>query len=356
MSSFVVENYFCDGECGAATILLVAVLLPLFFLLLTVTVEMNSFLAQRQLAQEILDMMGRQLLRTPQSREEVSQAIKERLKSHSAFVVLHGVSTTRIPTQATVQGEFSYITTFAGLFPTMKGVEQLKIPFQISTRISRVPYDVILLTDRSIQSSEGSCQSSTLTSLNNFSRTLYSSAEIGGASSIIAGILDPASSEVVRLDSKASGLHEDVLCNGDIGYVAVKDALASLKGVAVYPLDPHVFVNSVQESIFQERTKAPSRKQIVLLLTRGFDDRWKPLEGLVPALEQNAQTTGLVVSLTRVIIDEGNAGSSKCENEWKSINSQSISSRCISVRSDGQLNGTLLTALLADSSEAILER
>lgn len=345
-----------NQECGAATILLVAVLLPLFLLLLTVTVEMNSFLAQRQLAQEILDLMGRQLLRTPQTREEISRAIKIRLKKQEAFVSLHGISTTRTPTQATVQGEFSYVTTFAGLFPTMQGVEQLKIPFQIVTRISRVPYDVIILTDRSIQSSEDPCASPVLTDSNIFSGDLYSSSEENGASSIIAGVLDPVSSEVVRLDAALPGNTKNVLCAGDVGYVPVKEALTSVRGAAVYPSDPYVFVSSIQEAIFQGRPKTPSRKQIVLLLTRGFDDRWKPLAGIVQALERNAQTAGLVVSVTRVIIDEVNGKNSKCTEEWSSVTSATMSSRCISVRSSGQLNGTLLTALLADSGEAVLER
>lgn len=356
MNSFRKKDRVSTQERGAATILLVAVLLPLFFLLLTVTVEMNSFLAQRQLAQEILDLMGRQLLRTPQTREEVSRAIKIRLKKHEAFVSLQGISTTRTPTRATVQGEFSYLTTFAGLFPSMQGVEQLKIPFQITTRISRVPYDVILLLDRSIQSSEDECRSPVLTVSNTFSSALYASAEKNGTSSIIAGVLDPVSSEVVRLDSALPSNTKNLLCVGNVGYVPVKDALTSVRGAAVYPADPYVFISSVQEAIFQERSITPSRKQIVLLLTRGFDERWKPLAGIVSALERNAQAAGLVVSLTRVIIDEANGGKSKCTEEWPSVTSATISSRCISVRSSGQLNGTLLTALLADSGEAVLER
>jgi hypothetical protein len=356
MNSAGAENYLPCGESGAATMLLIAVMLPLFLFLLTVTVEMNSFLAQRQIAQEILDVMGRQLLRTSQSGEEVSRAIRQRLKSQEAFVTLQGVSSHRTPHQATVQGEFSYTTTFAGLFPTVRSIERLKIPFRIAARISRVPYDVILITDRSIQSSEDRCHSPVLRVANEFARNLYSSAEENGVSSIIAGVLDPVNSEVVRLDARASGDTENLLCSGDTGYVAVKDALASISGTAVYPSDPHLFVNSVQEVVFQDRSKRPSRKQIILFLTRGFDSRWKPLEGIVSTLEQNAQATGLVVSLTRVIIDESDAGNSKCKSEWRSVNSSNISSRCISVRSDGQLNGTLLTALLSESGEAVLER
>lgn len=339
-------------ERGSGALLLVAVLLPLMFMAMALTVELNSFLSERQRLQHEVDDVARRMLRGGLSQSEGERLLRSRLAERSAFVAVKSLESAKSGGKTQIEVNARYKPTFVKLIPGASTSALQGIPFTLSSVVSRVPYDVTLVVDRSIGVGESQCGGE-FQEIKRFGVKLASLFSELGAATLNLAVLDPESGEAISL-ANGTSLVPFARCNPEQLEVSSMEILDNTAGSEDTPADPFIAPVSVQEVVFSEGASGTfSRKQVLVLLTTGFDDRWRSLSSLPQLIRESVRGAEIEVSLVDVIVG---AGGRECDLNWGSESVSGVRSRCLQLAGSDGLNGTLLTALVSEAGEAVLER
>ena len=341
------------SEQGSGALLLVGVLLPIIFMAMSLTVELSSFLSERRRLQLEVDDVARRMLRGGISQSEGEVLLRSRLAERAAFVSVSSLKSNKSSKSIQISVRAKYRPTFTKLIPGASTAALDGIPFTLSSVVSRVPFDLTLIMDRSVRAGESECGAGALTDVKRFTTKLSTVFSEFGASSVSLAVLDPVSGEVTSLVNGASSVPFP-RCTPSMLEDSPLDILENIAASAAIPLDSFIAPVSIQEAVFAPRSTGRfAKKQVVVLVTTGFDDRWRSLAELPQVIQAGVSSSGLDISLVDVIVGASGRG---CDPGWSNQSGASFKSRCIPLSSSGGLNGTLLTALVSEAGGAVLEK
>lgn len=189
------RNSSC-GCRGMVTVLFAAIILPLIFIMLTVTVEFSHFFGIRDELQRVLDREAHDALVRGSTEEEVVQAVQQRMRNVTGMAAITNVQHFRDPARSIVQARAEYRGAFFQFIQDYTGQDRTVLPIVLRSQVRIRTAASLVLIDRAVTATADPCNEQGLRAIGQFVDRLAES-WIGIAGARVTVGVTPGQTEVV---------------------------------------------------------------------------------------------------------------------------------------------------------------
>lgn len=184
------------GCRGMVTVLFAAIVLPLIFIMLTVTVEFAHFFGIRDELQRVLDREAHDALVRGSTTEEVVQAVQQRMRNVTGMAAVTNVQHFRDPARSVVQARAEYRGAFFQFIQDYTGQDRTVLPIVLQSQVRIRTAASLVLIDRAVSAAADPCNDQGLRAVGQFVDRLTES-WIGIAGARVAVGVTPGQTEIV---------------------------------------------------------------------------------------------------------------------------------------------------------------
>jgi hypothetical protein len=285
---------------GMVTALFAGVVLPLVFIMFTVTVELSQFFGIREEVQQSLDREAHDVLRFSRLTEGVEDSLRRQLGSVGDVVMVRDVAVVRDARQAVVSAQLDYNGVFLPLVEGLFGMQPGLLSMRVESQAQVQTNAALVVLDRSVMPGDDSCSSDSLTSRQIFVDTLLaqwadittgglSVAVFPGENEPVERVFEDGSDEISRCGAR------------DTGRVIDAQSIMGASNVAFDAYDVAFSMLSLVGRALVEQTVA---KRVVIMVMSG--ERYA--EGYAGAtaniLQQATNGTPIPIDLVTIVVDD----------------------------------------------------
>ncbi len=157
-----------NGARGMVTLLFAAIILPLIFIMLTVTVEFAHFFGIRDELQRVLDREAHDALVRGSSEEEVVQAVRARMQNITGMADLTEVRHFRNPARSIVRARAEYRGAFFQFIQDYTGQDRTILPIVLQSQVRIQTAASLVIIDRAIPGGAVLCNDPGLRAMGQF--------------------------------------------------------------------------------------------------------------------------------------------------------------------------------------------
>jgi Flp pilus assembly protein TadG len=298
------------SERGMVTVLFGAIVLPLIFIMLTVTVEFAHFFGLRDEMQSVLDGAAHDALARGLSEAEVSEAVRSRMSNVSGMAELTAVRLFRGATRSAVEARAAYRGAFFQFIQALTGHNTVDLPIALRSEVRIQTAASLILVDRGVQFGVDPCNDQGLQAIARFVDRLSSDwsgsagARVGvgvipGATELAAGVVQPV--ELLASDG-ADALPRCRAFDPSNGF-----DLAAIRGNTGMPVGAFDLAYRVQELVSNELLEQASEvRNLVLVLRKERYDQGYAIT-IRNLIEEAARNVPFSIDLYVLVLDASNA-------------------------------------------------
>lgn len=282
------------------TALFAGVVLPLVFIMFTVTVELSQFFGIREEVQQSLDREAHDVLRFSRLTEGAEDSLRRQLGSVGDVVMVRDVAVVRDARQATVSAQLDYNGVFLSLVEGLFGIQPGLLSMRVESQAQVQTSAALIVLDRSVMLGDDRCLSDALTSRQIFVDSLlarWADITTGGVSVAVF----PGENEPVE------GVFEDG--SDEVGRCGVRDArrlidAQSIMGVSAVSFDSYDVAFSMLDLVSRVLVEQPVTKRVIIMVM----SRERYAEGYAAAtaniLQQATNGAPLPIDLVTIVVDD----------------------------------------------------
>ncbi len=322
------------GERGLVTVLFAAIVLPLIFIMLTITVELAHFFGVRDELQRVLDREAHDALVRGSTEEDVVQAVRQRMRNVTGMAALTSVRQMRSPARSMVEARAEYRGAFFQFVQDFTGQNRTILPILLRSQVRIQSAAALVIVDRGVPSGVDPCADQGLRAMTQFVDRLTESwmevaqarVAVGvfpGATQITPGVVAPV--ELLASDAR------DALprCRG--ADTSTSFDLQAVRGNVGVPPDAYSVAFDLRDIADEQVVQQPREvRSIVLVLRRDRYDQGYA-QSVFNLLQESAQGVPFSIDMYVVVLD----------------NTQTIDSRPLSIG----INGGVYREIGAAASE-----
>jgi len=257
---------------GMITLVFAAVVLPLVFIMLTVTVEFAHFFGIREELQSVLDREAHDALVRGLAESQVQESVRSRMANIGGIAALSGVQFYRGASSGVLEAQAEYRGAFFQLIQDLTGSKRSVLPIALRSQVRIQPAATLILVDRAIPGGSDPCNEQGFKALASFADRLslawserakahVSVGVIPGAKNLTSTVTAPV--ELLTTDS-SDAVPRCGRPNWDNGF-----DLSSVRGSFAMSADPLSAAYSIQDLASSELSQMDSEvRSLVILLRR----------------------------------------------------------------------------------------
>ena len=310
------------GVRGMVTVLFAAIVLPLIFIMLTVTVEFAHFFGIRDELQRVIDREAHDALVRGSTEQEVVQAVQQRMRNVTGMAALTSVRHVRSPARSMVEARAEYRGAFFQFIQDFTGQDRSILPIWLQAQVRIQSAASLVIVDRGVSTGVNPCTDQGLRAMTQFVDRLTESwmevaearVAVGvfpGATQIAPGVVAPV--ELLTRDAR------DPLprCRG--ADTATSFDVSAIRGNIGLPPDAYSVAFELRDIADAEVVQqAREVRSIVLVLRRDRYERGYA-QSVLNLLQESAQGVPFPIDMYVVVLD----------------NTQTIDSRPLSIGING---------------------
>jgi hypothetical protein len=266
------HDSYLQGERGLATLLFVTIVVPLMFVMLTVTIELAHFFGIREELQQVLDHEAHQALVRGSSEEEVVRAVQARTRSIAGLAQLISVRHFRASARSILRARAEYSGAFFQFVQGLTGQVETVLPMELESQVRIQTAAALIVLDRVIAPAANPCSDPGLQALGDFverlrqmwTSTAQATVAVGvtpGVSMLAPGVIAPI--ELLTGDGSDAIPRCRILSEENSLGVSV------VRGSSGMPADPFDLAHSLKDlAISEVFMRASEVRTIVLVLRR----------------------------------------------------------------------------------------
>ncbi len=310
------------GVRGMVTVLFAAIVLPLIFIMLTVTVEFAHFFGIRDELQRVIDREAHDALVRGSTEEEVVQAVQQRMRNVTGMAALTSVRHVRSPARSMVEARAEYRGAFFQFIQDFTGQERSILPIWLQAQVRIQSAASLIIVDRGVSAGVNPCTDQGLRAMTQFVDRLTESwmevaearVAVGvfpGATQIAPGVVAPV--ELLARDA------QDPLPRCRAADTSTSFDVSAIRGNIEAPPDAYSVAFDLRDIADQQVVQqAGEVRSIVLVLRRArFDQGYA--QSVFNLLQESAQGIPFAIDMYVVVLD----------------NTQTIDSRPLSIGING---------------------
>ena len=247
---------------GMVTALFAGIVLPVLFLMFTVTVELSQFFGVREEVQQALDRQAHDTLRFGVVANDVEQALRRQLGNVGDVVNITDVTVQQGVRQARVSAQITYNGMFLPIVEAFFGLPDSLLSMTVQSQVAIQSAAALLVLDRSVLVGQDVCTTPSLQARQVFMDNLYAR-WIDVASGGLSVAVFPGESEPV----------EQVLADGSDGLGRCGSQnparpldLQSLEGRIDTVFDAYDVAFSMRDLVGEQLVSQAVRKRVVVLV------------------------------------------------------------------------------------------
>jgi Flp pilus assembly protein TadG len=297
-------------ERGMVTLLFGTIVLPLVFIMLTVTVDFAHFFGLRDELQNVLDGAAHDALVRGLTEAEVAEAVFSRMKSISGMAAITEVRHLRGATRSAVEARAEYRGAFLQFVQELTGSDGVVLPMALRSEVRIQSAASVILVDRGLAPGVDRCNDQGLQAMTSFVDRL-SAAWSGSAGARVSVGVIPGATEV------SAGAVQPVELLGNDGVDALPRCrpvdslngfdLSAIRGATGMPVDGFDLAYAVQELVSNELIDQASEvRNLVLVLRRERYDQGYALS-IRNLLNEAARNVPYAIDLYVLVLDASNS-------------------------------------------------
>lgn len=297
-----------EGVCGSrgmASLLFVAVILPIIFVMLTITVEFAHFFGIRDELQRVLDREAHDALVRGSTEQQVVQAVTQRMQNVTGMAALTEVRHFRGAARSVVQARAEYRGAFFQFVQDYTGQDRSVLPIALQSQVRIQTAAALVVVDRAVAASADPCNEPGLQAIGAFVERLAGSWQGVADARVTVGVT-PGESEVtpgvVEPVELLAGDGSDALprCGAAGG---APFAVSLIRGSIGTPFDAFDVAYALRDIASREVAQQPREVRTVVLILRRerYDQGFA--QSTFNLLREAAQGAPFPIDLYVVVLD-----------------------------------------------------
>ena len=291
---------------GLTTLLFTAVILPLMFVMLTVTIEFAHFFGIRDELQRVLDRQAHDALVQGLGEEDVAHAVRQRMRNVSGMTQITNVRHFRAQARSIVEARAEYSGAFFQFVEGFTGRERTVLPISLQSQVRIQTAASLILVDRAVSAGSNSCSDPGLQAIAGFvDRLTESWVDVAGARvavGVTPGVTPIAPGVVAPVELLAQDA-SDALPRCRAAVLGSSFDVAAIRGSIGTPFDAFDVGYALRELATPELLEQEREvRNVVLVLRRERYDAGFA-QGIFTLLQDSARNLPIRVDMYAVVLD-----------------------------------------------------
>lgn len=291
---------------GLTTLLVTAVLLPLMFVMLTVTIEFAHFFGIRDELQRVLDRQAHEALVRGLDEEEVAEAVRQRMRNVSGLARITDVRHFRSQARSLVEARAEYGGAFFQFVEDFTGRDRTVLPIALQSQVRIQSAASLILVDRAVPEGANTCNDPGLEAIAGFVDRLTESWVVGAGARVAVGVtpgVTPISPDVIAPVELLAQDASDPVPRCRAAIVGSSFDVAAIRGSVGTPFDAFDVGYALRDLANPELLEqAREVRSVVLVLRRERYDAGFA-QGIFALLQESARNLPVRVDMYAVILD-----------------------------------------------------
>jgi Flp pilus assembly protein TadG len=291
---------------GMVTVLFAAVILPLIFVMLTLTVELAHFFGIRDELQRVLDREAHDALVRGSTEGEVVYAVQQRMRNVSGMAALTSVRHVRSAARSMIEAQAEYRGAFFQILQEFTGQDRTILPIWLQSQVRIQSAASLVIVDRSVPAGANPCIDTGLRAMTSFADRLAESwagvAEARIAVGVFPGGTERRPGGVAPIELLARDAQDNVpRCRAAQSTNSFD--LSAIRGSVETPPDAYSVAFDLRDIVDQELVQqAREVRTVVLVLRRERYDRGYA-QSVFNLLLESVQGLPLPIDMYVVVLD-----------------------------------------------------